>query len=85
MRSEETRDSQRQTGLAQRSVLRTRAEAGPRRDAHPPPSGPVLPDDGQLGEGHGRQAEAVGEGDELHRPRALGRVALQALRHVLLF
>lgn len=76
-------NSQRQVERRRKVLFTTRAEDGPSvtRTSRPP----ALPDNGQLGEGHGRQAEAVWEGDELHRPRALGRVALQALRHVFLF
>lgn len=47
--------------------------------------GPVSPDNGQFGERHGRQGEAIREGDEFHCPRALGGRALQALSHVFLF
>lgn len=49
------------------------------------PEGSVLPDDGQFGEGHRRQHEAIWESDEFHRPRTFGRIVLQALSHVFLF
>lgn len=45
---------------------------------------PTLPDNGELGEGHRGQGEAIREGDGLHGPRTLGGVVLQALSHILL-
>lgn len=48
-------------------------------------AGPVLPDDGQLGEGHRWQGQAIGEGDDFHCPGTFGCIALQALSHVFLF
>jgi len=42
------------------------------------------PHDGELGEGHRGQLQAVGQRDDLHPPGALGGVVLQTLGHLFL-
>lgn len=51
----------------------------------PRPGKRVLPDDGQLGEGHWGQREPVWEGEEFHGPGTLGGIVLHALCHILFF
>lgn len=43
------------------------------------------PDDGQLGQGHGSQFEAVRKCDDVHSSGAFRRIVFQTLSHLLLF
>lgn len=68
-----------------RSSTLLRASKCERPESLPHTLPTASPDNGQLGKRHGRQREAIWEGDGLHRPGTLGGVVLQALSHIFLF